>query len=113
MSRTFFDEVTRAGVRSRVLLDQDRGLVVRTDQDTAAILEANQADALAYDVRHERRSGGYRKVASIPFVVWQQLARLGIVQLRPLRVLDEKAFLAVLSDPALRKLRTDNGRRLA
>lgn len=113
MSRTFFDETTRAGVRSRVLLDTDRGLIVRTDQDTSAIIEANKADALAYDPRHERRSGGYRKVARIPFVVWQQLARTGIVQLRPLRVLDEKAFLAFLSDPDLRSLRTDNGRRLA
>ena len=105
-----FDQLDRTGVHTSLFHDEGR-LVLRTHQPVAGILEENRQAALAYDPAPERRSGGFRRVAQIPFVVWQQLEQLGIVQ--GMRVVDERAFLRMLSDPELRFLRTDNGRRLA
>lgn len=117
--RILFDEVSQAGVHSTVFTDPDwRVPIIRTKQDCAPILEANKQQQRDYQPRAQHNQIGLRKIASIPFVVWQQLAAIGVVTGSPLegkgglRIVDEKAFLALLSDPDLRWLRTDNGARL-
>jgi hypothetical protein len=117
--RVLLDDVSWAGVRSTLFTDPDwRCPIIRTQQDCAPIVEANKQQQRDYNPRAQHNAMGLRKVASIPPVVWQQLAAIGIVSGSPLdgkgglQVLDEKAFLALLSDPDFRWLRTDNGARL-
>ena len=107
-----FDQISAIGVRSTVTLDPSvhRRPIIGTAQDCAPILEQNRREANAWERAHQNNPIRARKVASIPFVVWQQLQQLGIV--KGFRVLDEPAFLALLSDPDLRGLRCDNGARL-
>jgi hypothetical protein len=108
---TWFDQVSRYGVRSSLFNDADhRTPIIRTEQNCAPILDQNRREANAWQPSYQRNPIGARKIASIPFVVWAQLEKVGIV--KGTRVLDERAFLAFLSDPDLRALRTDNGRRL-
>jgi len=110
-----YEEVGRLGVSSALLQEAgERGLVLRHRQDVLPILEANKREQADYNPRlqHTNR-GGFRKVASIPLVVWQRFAEWGIVTLRPFKVIDERRLLRILSDPELRWLRTDNGARLS
>lgn len=102
-----------ARTRTVVKPDPQTGLplIVRS-QDVGEILDANARDANAYDPgRAARLPGGWRHVARIPLVVWGQMRALGIVQGN--KVVDEARFLRFLSERDVRKLRTDNGRRLA
>jgi hypothetical protein len=106
-----FDQVGRSGVHSTVYTDADHKTpIIRGHQDCAPILEQNRREANGFERRFQRNPIGARKIASIPFVVWQQLEQIGVV--KGTRVLDEQAFLALLSDPDLRALRCDNGARL-
>lgn len=107
-----FDQVARNGVHSSVYTDADhRTPIIRASQNCAAIVADNRRAAAAYQREMDRNKLGLRKIASIPFVVWKQLEQIGIV--KGAKVIDEKAFLALLSDPDLRGLRCDNGARLA
>lgn len=110
MTETLFDQVGRTGVRSTVLLDEGGRPLIRSSQDCAPILDQNRREANDWQPHYQRNPIGARKIASIPFVVWQQLQQCGVV--KGTRVVDEPAFLALLSDPDLRALRCDNGRRL-
>jgi hypothetical protein len=116
MSTVILDS-ERSGIRSTVLVDQDhKRPVIRTHQDTAPILEANKRIASDYDPTWQNNRMRLRRVASVPVVIMQQLAKSGIVEMRRsggYRVIDERAFLRLLSDPEFRWLRTDDGRRLA
>jgi hypothetical protein len=104
-----------APARSRTVVTRDpaTGLVlIQRKQDVDAILAQNARDAAEYvPGRAARLPGGFRHVARIPLVVWGQLRELGIV--KGYRVVDEQRFLRFLSERDVRKLRTDNGRRLA
>jgi hypothetical protein len=111
VSEVLFDQVGRAGVRSTVLLDELGRPLIRSSQPCTEILAQNRREANAYEPSHQANPIRARKIASIPFVVWQQLQQIGVV--KGTRVVDERAFLALLSDPDLRALRCDNGRRLA
>ena len=112
MTETIFQQVGGLGVTSSLIRQAgDDGLVFKHQQDCAPILEQNKREALAYDPAPERRSGGWRKIASIPYPVMLRLEAAGIVYRG--KVLDEKAFFRFLSDPDVRGLRTDNGARLA
>lgn len=107
-----FDQVARSGVHTTVRTDPDhRTPIIRSTQDCTTIVDDNRREANAWERPMQRNAMGLRKVASIPFVVWQQLEQIGIV--KGAKVLDEKALLALLSDPDLRGLRCDNGARLA
>jgi hypothetical protein len=101
--------------RSRTVVTRDAAtglMLIQRTQDVDTILEQNARDAAAYQPgAAARRPGGFRHVARIPLVVWGQLRELGIVQGN--RVVDEQRFLRFLSERDVRKLRTDNGRRLA
>jgi hypothetical protein len=80
--------------------------------DATGIIEQNKRDAIGYSARWQHTNpGGFRHVARIPFPEWLELQSRGIVQ--GLRVVDERAFLRHISDPDNRKLRCDNGARLA
>jgi hypothetical protein len=114
MSVLWLDEMNHLGVRSTLLSDADWGpnAVIRREQDCRAILEQNRREANAFQPEMQRNAIGARKIASIPLVLMDWFKRWGIVDKRG-RVVDERAFLRALSDPELRYLRTDNGRRLA
>lgn len=103
----------RARIRTVVERDAESGLpVIRQTQDTRPITDANARDAGAFDrARVARNPGGFRHVARIPLVVLAQLRQLGIVE--GMSVVDERRFLQFLSDSQVRKLRTDDGARLA
>jgi hypothetical protein len=110
VTEVLFDQVGRSGMRSTVLLDETGRPLIRSSQPVAAILEQNKREANAWQPEFQRNAIRARKVASIPFVVYKQLEAAGIV--KGTRILDEKAFLAFLSDRDHRLLRTDNGGRL-
>jgi len=101
--------------RSRTVVTRDPAtgtFLIQRAQEVDAILEANARDAADYQPgRAARLPGGFRHVARIPMVVWGQMRELGIVQGN--RVVDEARFLRFLSERDVRKLRVDNGRRLA
>jgi hypothetical protein len=100
-----------AATRTEVFPDPETGLpIIRQVQDVRPILAANVEDARNYDPR-TRHPGGFRHIARIPIVVWAQMRALGIIE--GMTVVDEARFLRFLSDRDVRKLRTDNGRRLA
>ena len=103
----------RTRTRTVIERDAETGLpLIRQTQDTRAILDANARDAGAFDrARVARNPGGFRHVARIPLVVLAQLRQLGIVE--GMSVVDERRFLQFLSDSQVRKLRTDDGARLA
>ena len=112
MTETVFQQTGRLGVTSSLIRQAgDDGLTFKHAQDVGPLLEQNKREALVYDPAPERRSGGWRKIASIDFTTMLKLERAGIVHRG--RVLDERAFLRFLSDPDNRALRTDNGKRLA
>jgi hypothetical protein len=103
----------QAGTRTVLRTDAATGLplIVRA-QECAEILEANAREANAYQPGDAaRRPGGFRHIARIPRVVWGQMRQLGIVKGN--KVVDEQRFLRFLSERDVRKLRTDNGKRLA
>jgi hypothetical protein len=110
VTETLYDQVGRYGVRSSVLVDEGGRPLIRHSQDTTAILEANKREAIDWQPTFQQNAIRARKVASIPFVVWQQLQARGIV--KGVRIVDEPKFLAFLSDRDHRLLRTDNGGRL-
>lgn len=112
MTQVLFDQVSRAGLRSTVLVDEGGRPLIRHSQDTSAILDQNKREAIDWQPMFQRNAIGARKVASIPFVVMQQLKAAGIVN-AALQVVDEQRFLQFLSDRDARQLRTDNGARLA
>jgi hypothetical protein len=114
MSVLWLDEMNHLGVRSTLLSDADWGpnAVIRREQDCRDILAQNRREANAFQPAMQRNAMGARKIASIPLVLMDWFKRWGIVDKRG-RVVDERAFLRALSDPDLRYLRTDNGRRLA
>jgi len=106
-----FDQVSAAGVRSTVYRDQDHKTpLIRTAQDCTPILEQNKREAIDWQPAFQRNAIGARKIASIPFVVWQQLQRRGIV--KGAKIIDEPRFLQFLCERDHRLLRTDNGARL-
>jgi hypothetical protein len=112
----WIDTTSVSGVRARVFRDTDRGLVVRHDQETAPMIDANRREANDWTPAMQRNPGGFRKVASIPFVVMMQLCRSGVCEMTReggFKVVNERDFLKVLSQRDLRGLRTDNGGRLA
>ena len=112
MTRVLYEQTTGLGVTSSLVqLAGDDGLTYVHQQDCRPILEQNKREANAYDPAAERRSGGWRKVASIPYPLMLRLEAVGIVHRG--QVLDEKAFWRFLSDPDNRGLRCDNGARLA
>lgn len=107
-----YHHASTGGVQTTVYTDPDhRTPILRHQQDTRPILEDNKRWANAYERAWQDNPIRARRVASIPFVVWQQLERMGVVS--GMRVIDERRFLRLLSDPELRFLRTDNGGRLA
>lgn len=115
MTAIRYEEIGRLGVSSALIQEAgERGLLLRHRQDVTPILESNRQEQSNYNPRwqHANRAG-IRKVASIPFVVWQKFAEWGIVSLHPFKVLDERRLLRILSDPEMRWLRTDNAARLA
>lgn len=113
MAVIWLDEVSHLGVRSTLLSDADwPTAVIRRSQDCRAIIEANRREANDFAPRSQHNAIGARKIASIPVVLLDWFKQWGIVDKRG-RVTDERAFLRALSDPELRGLRTDNGRRLA
>jgi hypothetical protein len=114
VSVIWLDEMNHLGVRSTLLSDADWGpnAVIRREQDCRAILAQNRREANAFRPAMQANALGARKIASIPVVLMDWFKRWGIVDRRG-RVVDERAFLRALSDPDLRYLRTDNGRRLA
>ena len=106
------DQVSRSGVRTTLFKPPgERRRMLRMSQDCAPILEDNRQAARAYQPQMQHNRIGARRIASIPFVVWAQLEQLGIV--KGTRIIDERALFKLLSDPELRFLRTDNGKRLA
>ena len=93
------------------VLREDGRALIRTEQDTAPVIEGNKRAQSFYDPVNERRLPmGLRWVARLPAVVVMELNLRGIMQ--GAEVTDEMAFLAFLDDPEHRYLRTDNGRRL-
>jgi hypothetical protein len=112
MTVRVFDQVNRMGVRSTVTLDPDhKRPLIGMAQDCAPILEQNRREQNEWQRAHQNNPIRARKIASIPWVVWQQFQQIGVVE--GMRVVDEAGFLALLSDPDLRALRCDNGGRLA
>jgi len=111
VTEILYDQVGRHGMRSTVLLDEGGRPLIRSSQNVAGILEQNKREAIDWQPTFQRNAIRARKVASLPFVVWQQLQAAGVV--KGTRVVDEKAFLQFLSDRDVRSLRTDNGGRLA
>jgi hypothetical protein len=108
------DETSPAtGIRTEIARDPETGVpIIRRSQDVAGVLDQNAREAADFDAaRVARNPGGFRHVARIPMVVFAQLRAAGIVE--GMQVVDEKRFLQFLSDPDVRKLRTDNGGRLA
>jgi hypothetical protein len=100
-----------AGTHTRVVIDTETGLplIIKT-QNTRPIVEANKLKANAID-RHAQRKrrlkgSGMTHVASIPIVVWHQLAAEGVTR-------DERALLKWLSERDTRLFRVDDGKRLA
>jgi hypothetical protein len=113
VSSALYDRLSAStGLRTTLFRDQDyRTPIIKHEQDTRPFVEENRRWANAYDPSWDDNAIGARRVASIPFVIWAQFERMGVV--KGTRVLDEHRFLRLLSDPELRFLRTDNGRRLA
>jgi hypothetical protein len=113
-SRVLYQRLNGA-TRTRTVIERDAQTgvpLIRQVQDTRPILDQNQRDASAFDrARVARNPGGFRHIARIPLVVLAQLRQLGIVE--GMTVVDEKRFLQFLSDSQVRKLRTDDGARLA
>lgn len=86
--------------------DGEGGLVIKTEQDVGALLEANKQ---AYSQTDERTKWGeFARVASIPLAVFQELNRKGIC--RGFMVIDQKAMKAWLNDPENRHFRVRAGR---
>jgi hypothetical protein len=111
MTRVLYRQTSGLGVTSSLVqLAGDDHLTVVTEQDCKPLLEQNRREANAYDPALERRSGGYRKIASLPPPVLARLHAVGIMYRN--QVLDEKAFRDFLNDPDNRGLRCDNGRRI-
>jgi hypothetical protein len=94
--------------RTTVVRDQETGLpIIRTVQDTHAILDANKRASSDFDrYRARRAEAGMVRVASIPTVVVLQLKEAGIWD-------DPKALNKWLDQPENRHFRTDGGRRLS
>lgn len=100
------------GIRTQITLDAETGLpIIAATQNIAPIIEANRQAANDFD-RLAVRGGHarWRRIASIPNVIIEQLTQRGIM--RGNTVLDEKKFLQFLSDPDNRYFRTDGGGRL-
>jgi hypothetical protein len=86
--------------------DGDGGLVIKTEQDISAALEANKK---AYNQVDERaRWGDWTHVAHIPLTVFQELNRKGIC--KGFFVVDQKALKSWLNDPENKHFRVRPGR---
>lgn len=86
--------------------DGEGGLIIKSDTDVSAIIEANKAQYNATD--EKTRWGDWTKVASIPLAVFQELNQKGIC--RGFAVVDQKAMKAWLNDPDNKYFRTRPGR---
>jgi len=100
-------------MRTRVERDVETGVpIIRVVQDVAPVLDANVTQANAFDRYAARRvPGGWRHVARLPMVVVQQLNDIGVM--RGTTIIDHQWMDRWLSSNSNRKLRTDNGARLA
>jgi|SRR5579864_1224531 len=112
MAAPFIDLYTpETGRRTRVVRDADTGLpLIVNDQHVTPIVDDCKRAASMVD-RHEQRrrrtrGAGIVQVAEIPFVIWNQLQRLGIAQ-------DQQALMKWLSRRDSRAFRVDDGRPLA
>jgi hypothetical protein len=86
--------------------DGEGGLVIKTEQDINAILEANKQ---AYNQTDERAKWGeLAHIAAVPLTVFQELNKKGIC--RGFMVIDQKAMKAWLNDPENRHFRVRPGR---
>jgi hypothetical protein len=114
VTRPFYEDsndTTR--IRTEICADAETGLpVLRAVQDVAPILEQNDRDRADYDAAKAARTpGGFRHIARIPMVVVRQLRDAGII--KGMTVVDEVRFFKFLSERDNRRLRCDNGKRLA
>ena len=85
--------------------DLDGKYVIETAQDISGIIESNKAQFNAID--EKAKWGEWSKIASLPFVVVDDLNKKGIM--RGFAVMDEKRFRAFLNDPDNRFFRTRPG----
>lgn len=81
-------------------------IILRTEQDVTPIVEANRE---LHKNANGRFKGEMHRVASIPLVVLQELAKQGIITMAG-RVLDQARFKKWLNDPDNRAFRTRAGR---
>jgi len=88
----------------------DGGIAVTHTEDVGEFLEANKAEALAVGRGIGRNKDEWRKVASIPLTVWNELVKQGIVTADGRRVVDEVKFRRWLNDSDNRYLRTCEGK---
>ena len=94
------------GIRQIAQNDGEGGLVITTEQDIGAALEANKR---AYNQVDEREKwGDMTHVAHIPLAVFQELNKKGIC--RGFFIVDQKAMKAWLNDPENRHFRVRPGR---
>ena len=85
--------------------DLDGKYFIETAQDISGIIESNKAQFNAID--EKAKWGEWSKIASLPFVVVDDLNKKGIM--RGFAVMDEKRFRAFLNDPDNRFFRTRPG----
>ena len=109
MSKLYLDKDPITGIAHWVDTDEETGITsYGADQDSAAILELNQAE---YNADHGR-FGEWTKVASIPMVAYAQIVATGAIgedgEIRD-DVEVKKALKKILNDSDYRKLRTRPG----
>jgi hypothetical protein len=112
MSADLLNITSRArGTRTRVVRDSETGLpLIISSQNLAPIVRDcrnRAAEADPHALRKANVSGaGMVQVAEVPFVIWNNLQKLGITK-------DRKALMQWLSRRDNRVFRVDDGRKLA
>lgn len=91
--------------KQTIFHDSDGKFTLEIRQDVTGILEKNKAEFASVDER--AKWGELTKVASLPFVVVDDLNKKGIM--RGFAVIDERRFKAFLNDPDNRFFRTRPG----